>query len=423
MFLDEAQIEVAAGDGGNGALSLRHEKFVPRGGPDGGNGARGGDVIAVADPHLRTLIDAAYHRHYRAENGGHGGPNNRRGKKGADVEIRLPVGTVIRDAEDGSPLADLVQAGQRVLLARGGRGGRGNASFATSTRQTPRFAEKGEPAERRQLHLELKLLADVGIIGLPNVGKSSLIARVSSARPKIADYPFTTLVPNLGVVRMEEGVSFVIADLPGLIEGAHRGAGRGHEFLRHVERTGLLIHMLDVTAPDRNPLEDLVTVNRELALYRQELAERAQLVALNKMDLRPPTEEVDRVEAQLREQGHEVFRISALTGEGVIQLMGRTAQLLAEAVKSVMEEVRPQVEAAPRGGRPLRVAQVGEGRFAVSGESVERMIVMTDLDNENALRHLHRRLERLGVIRKLRALGAKDGDRVRIGQADLEFVD
>jgi GTP-binding protein len=427
MFLDEADIQVAAGDGGDGAVSLRHEKFVPHGGPDGGNGARGGDVIAVADPHLRTLIDVAYHKHYQAANGGPGGPNNRRGKRGAEVEIHLPVGTVIREAEDGSVLADLAHAGQQVLLAQGGRGGRGNASFATSTRQTPRFAEKGEPGERRRLHLELKLLADVGIIGLPNVGKSSLIARVSSARPKIADYPFTTLVPNLGVVRLEEGVSFVIADLPGLIEGAHRGAGRGHEFLRHVERTGLFIHMLDVTAPERDPLEGFGTVNRELALYRQDLAERAQLVALNKMDLLPPPEEVERVEAQLREQGHEVYRISALTGEGVIQLMGRTAQLLAETVGPVGEEMRSQVEAQParpRGAqRPLRVEQVGEGRFAVSGESVERMIVMTDLDNEEAVRHLHRRLERMGVIRKLRALGAKDGDRVRIGQADLEFVD
>jgi GTP-binding protein len=427
MFLDEADIEVLAGDGGDGAVSLRHEKFVPRGGPDGGDGARGGDVIAVADPHLRTLIDAAYHKHYRAEHGGRGGPNNRRGKRGADLEIHLPVGTVVREAQDGSLLADLAQAGQKVLLARGGRSGRGNASFATSTRQTPRFAEKGEPGEQRRLHLELKLLADVGIIGLPNVGKSSLIARVSSARPKIADYPFTTLVPNLGVVRLEEGVSFVIADLPGLVEGAHRGAGRGHQFLRHVERTGLFIHIVDVTAPDRDPLEDFATVNRELALYREELAQRAQLVALNKIDLRPPTEEVDRVEAQVRQQGHEVFRISALTGEGVRQLVGRTAQLLADAVGPVGEETQSRVGAQPerpRGAqRPLRVEQVGEGRFAVSGDSVERMIVMTDLDNEEGVRHLHRRLERMGVIRDLRALGAKDGDRVRIGQADLEFVD
>jgi GTP-binding protein len=423
MFVDEADIEVAAGNGGDGALSLRHEKFVPRGGPDGGDGARGGDVIAVAGPHLRTLIDVAYRKRYRAGNGGRGGPNNRRGKRGAAVEVALPVGTVITDAEDGSLVADLAHAGQKALLAGGGHGGHGNASFSSSTRQTPRFAEKGEPGQRRRLHLELKLLADVGIIGLPNVGKSSLIARVSAARPKIADYPFTTLVPNLGVVRLEEGVSFVVADLPGLVEGAHRGVGRGHDFLRHVERTGLLIHVLDIAAPDRDPVGDLAAVNRELALYREELAQRPQLVALNKIDLLPPPEKLDQVEGALRGQGHEVFPISALTGKGVLQLMGRTAQLLAEAVGPVREEMASRVQAEPRPRRPLRVEQVEGGRFSVSGDDVERLIAMTELENEEAVRHLHRQLERMGVIRKLRELGAKDGDRVRIGQADLEFVD
>jgi len=423
MFIDEADIDVAAGDGGDGAMSLRHEKFVPRGGPDGGDGARGGDVVAVADPHLRTLIDVAYHRHYRAENGGRGGSNNRRGKRGASAEVKLPVGTVIADAQDGSVIADLAHAGERVLLARGGRGGRGNAGFASATRQTPRFAEKGEPGERRRLHLELKLLADVGILGLPNVGKSSLIARISSARPKIADYPFTTLVPNLGVVRLEEGVSFVVADLPGLIEGAHHGAGRGYDFLRHVERTRLFVHVLDVAAPEREPLDDLTTVNRELALYREELAQRPQLVALNKMDLLPPEAMLDRVEGELRGQGHEVFRISALTGEGVRLLMWRTAQLLAEAAGPAGEEMQPRVKAAPKLRRKLLVEQAGAGQFGVSGDSVERLVAMTDLDNEEAVRHLHRQLERMGVIRKLRELGAKDGDRVRIGSADLEFVE
>ena len=423
MFVDEADIEVVAGNGGDGAVGLRHEKFVPRGGPSGGDGARGGDVIAVADAHMRTLIDVAYHKHYRAPSGGRGGTNNKRGKRGADIEVPLPVGTVVTDAADGSLVADLAHAGQRVLLAKGGRGGRGNASFATSTRQTPRFAEKGEPGQQRRIHLELKLLADVGILGLPNVGKSSLIARVSAARPKIADYPFTTLVPNLGVVRLEEGVSFVVADLPGLVEGAHDGVGRGHDFLRHVERTSLFIHVLDVTAPDQDPVEDLATVNRELALYREELARRPQLVALNKIDLLPPAETLDRIEAALREQGHEVFRISALTGQGVMPLMGRTSQLVAETAGPVRDEILSRVEAQPKPRRPLRVEQVGEGQFLVSGDNVERLLSMTDLDNEDAVRHLHRRLERLGVVGKLRDLGAKDGDRVRIGRADLEFVD
>ncbi len=423
MFIDEADIDIAAGDGGSGAVSLRHEKFMPRGGPDGGNGGRGGDVIAVADPFLRTLIDVAYRKHFRAENGGHGGANNRQGKKGASVEVSLPVGTVITDATDGSLIADLAHAGQRVRLARGGRGGRGNASFTTSTHQTPRFAEKGEPGERRRLHLELRLLADVGIIGLPNVGKSSLIARISAARPKIADYPFTTLVPNLGVVRLEEGVSFVVADLPGLVEGAHHGAGKGHDFLRHVERTTVFIHVLDISLPDHDPLEDFATVNRELALYREDLARHPQLVALNKIDLLPPAGRVDGIETALRGLGHEVFRISALTGEGIMPLVGRTAQLLAETVGAAPEEVSSKVESKPKPRRRLRVEQAGDGRFVVSGDNIERLISMTDLDSEDAVRHLHRQLERMGVIERLRGLGAKDGDRVRIGSADLEFVE
>ena len=272
MFIDQAEIEVSAGDGGDGAVSLRHEKFVRRGGPDGGDAGRGGDVIVTADANLRTLIDCTYRSQYHAGDGGRGGPNRRQGKDGADETIRLPVGTVVRDSADGSLIVDLTHDGQQVVVARGGRGGRGNASYATPTRRTPQFAEKGEPAERRHLLLELKLLADVGVIGLPNVGKSSLIARVSAARPKIADYPFTTLVPNLGLVRIEAGTSFVIADLPGLVEGAHEGKGRGHDFLRHAERTRLFIHVLDAAAPDREARDDFNTLNRELALYQQELA-------------------------------------------------------------------------------------------------------------------------------------------------------
>ncbi len=423
MFVDEAEIEASAGHGGGGAVSLRHEKHVPRGGPDGGDGGRGGDVTAIGDPSLRTLVDFTYRSHYRAEDGSRGGPNKRRGKNGADAIIRLPVGTVVSDSADHSVIADVAHGGQRVVLARGGRGGRGNASFATATRRTPRFAEKGEPGESRRLSLELKLLADVGLLGLPNVGKSSLISRVSAARPKIAEYPFTTLVPNLGVVRVEEGTSFVIADLPGLVEGAHRGAGRGHRFLRHVERTRLLIHMLDPTLPDRDPLKDFSVLNRELALYQEELAQRRQLVALNKIDLKPPAERLDRVESSLRTQGYEVFRISAVTGVGVRDLMGRVAQLLAEDESPEREEMPSETEVARRPRRPLQVIQVNPGEYAISGEDIERAVIMTDLDNEEAVRHLHRRLERMGVIRRLRDLGAKDGDRVTIGEIELDFVE
>jgi len=421
MFVDEAEIEASAGAGGDGAMSLRHEKYVPRGGPDGGNGGRGGNVIAVADRGRRTLIDVTYRTHYRAGNGGRGAANNRRGANGKNETIALPIGTVIRDAADGTLVADLTHDGERVVLARGGRGGRGNASFATSTQRTPRFAEKGEPGETRRLSLELKLLADVGLIGLPNAGKSSLIARVSAARPKIAAYPFTTLVPNLGVVRLEEGTSFVIADLPGLVEGAHAGVGRGHDFLRHVERTRLLIHLLDVSLPDRDSVADFTGLNEELRLYDEELGRRQQLVALNKIDLVPPEEKLDRIEAALRERDFEVFRISALTGAGVRELLGRCAQLLAE--EGPAEEIPTEVHVPPKPKRPLRVIQIGESHYEVSGDDVERAVIMTNLDNEEALRYLHRRLDRMGVLKRLRDLGAKDGDRVKIGEAELDYVE
>jgi GTP-binding protein len=333
------------------------------------------------------------------------------------------VGTVISEVEVQRPIGDLVRAGQRLSLARGGRGGRGNIRFTTPSRRTPRFAEKGEPGQRRRLALELKLLADVGVLGFPNVGKSSLIARVSAAKPKIADYPFTTLVPNLGVVRIEEGVSFVLADMPGLIEGAHEGAGRGHAFLRHVERTRLLIHVLDVSAPDRDPEKDFAVLNRELVLYGQGLAERVQIVALNKIDLRPPREKTGRVMHTLRDQGYEVFPISAVSGEGVAELMGRAARLLEELGPALLESVGDGEEVAAMPSAPLRVLRVGDGAFEVSGDEVERVTVMTDLDNEEAVRYLHRRLERMGVIRRLHELGARNGDHVRIGSVELDYVE
>jgi len=381
-------------------------------------------VIVTADGHLRTLIDLAHRRHYPAENGGHGGGNLRHGKNGADLEIALPVGTIVRNAETGEVLVDLVRAGQRVVVARGGRGGRGNAHFASPTRRTPRFAEKGEPGLALRLFLELKLLADVGVIGLPNVGKSSLIARVSAARPKIADYPFTTLVPNLGVVRVEEGNSFVIADMPGLVEGAHLGAGRGHDFLRHVERTRTLIHVVDVTAPERDPIHDFQVINQELALYDAELATRPQLVALNKIDLLPDPAKVAEVESFLTSGGFRVFRISALTGEGLRQLTGAASSMLGELPALEPTETAEAAPAAPRQDRKRpRVQAVEPGLFEVSGGDIERVVIMTDLDNEDAVRYLHRRLEQMGVIRRLRELGAKDGDTVRIGEVQLNFVE
>ncbi len=424
MFVDEARIEVKAGDGGNGVVSFRREKHVPRGGPDGGDGGHGGSIIAIADQHVRTLIDFTSHSHYHARNGGDGSGNKRRGKYGDDLELRLPVGTTIREAESGRLVADLVRDGQQVVLAAGGKGGRGNARFATSTRQTPRFAEKGEPGQIFTLKLELRLLAEVGVIGLPNVGKSSLIAQASAARPKIADYPFTTLVPNLGVVRVEAERSFVMADLPGLVEGAHEGAGRGYAFLRHVERTQVLIHILDVSHPERTPEQDFETINRELELYDPALAQRPQLVALNKIDLLPEEEKIAAIEQYLREREYRSFRISALTGQGVYPLMAQTAELLDSLPQApILEAPAEAMPEALEREKLIRVEKLDEHTFEVSGGAVARMVVMTDLDNEEAIRHLHRRLERLHIIQRLRGLGAQDGDVVRIGEVELTFVE
>jgi len=423
VFVDEAQIEVKAGDGGDGVVSFRREKHVPRGGPDGGDGGRGGSIVAVADPHVRTLIDFTYHSHFTAPRGGNGSGKRWHGKNGAEVELRLPSGTTIREAGSGTLIADLVAPEQRVVLAAGGRGGHGNAHFATSTRQSPRFAEKGEPGQALRLKLELKLLADVGVIGLPNVGKSSLIAQASAARPKIADYPFTTLAPNLGVVRVEEGRSFVMADLPGLVEGAHLGAGRGHAFLRHVERTRALIHVLDVSVPERSPQQDFEIVNEELARHDLALAERPQLVALNKMDLNPEEGKLAAFEAYLTGRGYRSLRISALTGEGVYPLMAQTADLLDRLPAETEVAPAPRASEVEEREAPVQVVRIDGNTFQVTGAAVERVVIMTDLDNTEAVRHLHRRLERMHVIQRLRGLGAKDGDLVRIGEVELTFVE
>jgi len=331
MFIDRAVIHVKGGDGGRGAVSFRREKFIPKGGPDGGDGGHGGDVVLVADEGLSTLLDFQYRRHYSAERGAHGQGANRHGRRGSSLIVPVPVGTVVRDARTRELLADLVQHGQRVVVARGGRGGRGNARFATSTRRVPRRAEPGGPGEERDVELELKLIADVGLVGFPNTGKSTLLARVSAARPRIADYPFTTTEPYLGVVAVSDGRSFVLADIPGLIAGAHQGAGLGHTFLRHISRTSVLIHLVDLAAPERDPLADVEAVNRELRLYDPALGERPMLYALNKVDLPAARERAAGVAAVLQARGCAVFVISAATGEGVDPLLVAAADLLSRA--------------------------------------------------------------------------------------------
>jgi GTP-binding protein len=432
MFVDEVLIHVKGGGGGDGCVSMRREKHVPRGGPDGGDGGHGGSVIMVADPNLTTLIDFRYQRDYKAGRGENGSGNQKHGANGADIVLRVPVGTLLTDVATGEVVADFVRPGQREVVASGGKGGRGNSNFATSTHQTPRFAEKGEPTEERDIRMELKLLADVGLIGFPNVGKSTLIARVSAARPKIADYPFTTLVPNLGVVRMEDSQSFVVADNPGLIEGAHTGAGLGHQFLRHVERTRLLVHLIDVSGlTGRDPWEDFRIVNQELAAYSERLSERGQIVALNKADMPDAPPLVADLTKRLEAEEYTVFPISALTGQGVQPLLyaihSRLKELPVEAPPPETEVVRftgPEDDAwevEP----PPEEEEMGETprTWVVRGKKVERVVSMTDMNNEAGVRRLQRILERMGIVTRLRNLGAVDGDTVRIGSTEFDFID
>ena len=328
MFVDEVDIHVVAGNGGKGALSFRREKYVPRGGPDGGDGGAGGSVYIVATPRKNTLVDFRFHPEFEAEKGQHGQGSNKTGQDGEDLEIEVPIGTFVYERSPGAGtqlVADLTEAGQRVLIARGGRGGMGNARFATSTNRAPRRTQPGEPGEERFLRLELKLLADVGLVGFPNAGKSTLIARISAARPKIADYPFTTLTPNLGVVSMSGDRSFVVADVPGLIEGAHAGHGLGHQFLRHVERTKVLIHLVDVSgASGRDPVDDFETINKELRLFDPKVADKPQIVAANKIDALDDPERLKALERRVKEAGLPFLKISAVTGEGVDLLLEAT---------------------------------------------------------------------------------------------------
>jgi GTPase len=438
MFVDEVSIHVKGGNGGDGAVSFRREKHVPRGGPDGGDGGRGGSVVMAADLNLTTLLDFRYRRDTKAGRGENGAGNQKHGANGAGVELRVPVGTLVTDAESGVVVADFVRPEQREVVARGGIGGRGNARFATSTHQTPRFGEKGEPGEERDLRLELKLLADVGLVGFPNVGKSTLIARISAARPKIADYPFTTLAPNLGVARVDDQHAFVVADIPGLIEGAHAGAGLGDQFLRHVERTRLLVHLLDVSGlSGRDPWADFEIVNQELRAHSERLAERPQLVALNKADMPGAAAVTRELLPRLEAAGYAVFPISALTGQGVQLLLyaigDRLQSLPVEAPPPETEVVRitgPEEDAweieAVDGG-PSGSARAAEPppaqTWVVRGKKVERLVVMTDMANEAGIRRLQRILDRMGVVGRLRALGAADGDTVRIGKTEFEFID
>ncbi|WP_224241701.1 GTPase ObgE [Hyalangium gracile] len=356
-FVDEVRIFVKAGDGGNGAVAFRREKFIERGGPSGGDGGNGGSVVFVADPQLTTLLDFRYQQHHRARNGENGMGSDCNGRASEDLVLKVPAGTLIRDANSGELLADLSDPGQRFVAAQGGRGGLGNMNFATSTRQTPRFAQDGTKGEERTLILELKLLADVGLLGFPNAGKSTLISRVSRARPKIADYPFTTLVPNLGMVQYKDNLSFVMADIPGLIEGASEGVGLGHQFLRHVERCKVLIHLIDMGAEGegRDPLKDFDILNRELEKYSEELSKKPQVVAANKLDLTHGREKLEAFTTALRKRGLAVFPVSCATGEGLQALLDVTAEVLFTG-RSDKLHVEPPEKPARKAAPPKKAA-------------------------------------------------------------------
>lgn len=419
MFLDEAIVEFTSGRGGSGAVSFHTEKHVPRGGPDGADGGRGGDVVLIADRGRRTLYDFRLLDHYEAESGSHG-YSNKRGKNGKDIIIKLPVGTVVTDTETGQMLVDMTKHGMKFVIAKGGRGGHGNQHYVNSVRQAPNFAEKGGPSEKVKVKLELKLLADVGLVGMPNAGKSTLISSISAAKPKIADYPFTTIVPNLGVVSFRD-TTFTVADMPGLIEGASEGIGLGHQFLKHVERTRVLVHVVDILPIDESdPVQNFETIERELKLYNEEIYSRPRIIALNKIDM-VPAETIEQVTEKFAQFGFPVFPISGYTNRGLTDLLNA----MTDAVEQVgpEEEIPVFMPALEKQGEDHWEIVEEEDCFRVVGKRLERMIAMTDLEQKDAVRYLQRRLDRIGVLEKLRLCGAQEGDTVVIGEFEFSYID
>ncbi|KYZ75386.1 GTPase ObgE [Anaerosporomusa subterranea] len=422
MFIDRVKIQVKAGDGGNGMSSFRREKYVPKGGPSGGDGGKGGSVVLTVDDNLNTLIDFRYKRKFKADPGDPGQTSNMHGRGSEDLVVKVPPGTLVRDEATGELLADLVNPGEQAVIARGGRGGRGNARFVNSVNRAPTFAEKGEPGEEKSLLLELKLLADVGLVGYPSVGKSSLLASVSAARPDIAAYHFTTLTPVLGVVSLDEGRSFVLADIPGLIEGAHEGKGLGHDFLRHIERTRIIIHVLDASGMEgRDPIEDYHKINDELRLYNEKLAGRPQIIAANKMDLPEAQANFPRIREYMEKQGHETVPISAATGEGVRDLMWRAFNALATAPAALdtIEELRTYKEVVKEEAAVIR--RDDDGAYVVESKQLERLVAMTNFDDDEGVRRFQRIWRNQNIDEALRARGIKEGDTVRIRGMEFTF--
>lgn len=420
MFIDYAKIIIGSGKGGNGAITFRREKYVANGGPDGGDGGRGGSVYFRVDLGLNTLVDFKYKKKYLAQDGEAGSGARKAGKSGEDLYIDVPQGTIVRDEETGKVIADLSEEGQVECVLRGGKGGKGNVHYATATRQIPNFAETGEPGVEKTVILELKLIADVGLLGYPNVGKSTLLSRMTTAKPKIADYHFTTIEPNLGVVKLANGASFVMADIPGLIEGASEGVGLGLKFLRHVERTRLLIHVIDVAGTEgRDPVQDFYKINAELSNYSEKLSNKLQVVAANKIDVMQDEENYRRLEKVAKQKGYEIFKISAVTGEGLNELFNRVAELLKEIPKQELEEVDKTVyynyEDENEGWRITRE----NNTFVIDGKEIENVMRRVNFSDYESLAYFHNTLKKMGIEAELKRRGIKEGDIVKI--FDLEF--
>lgn len=419
MFVDYAKIVIKSGDGGNGAATFRREKYVAAGGPDGGDGGRGGDIYFEVDPNANTLIDFRYTKKFKAEDGQNGSSSHRFGKSGEDCIVKVPLGTIVKDAETGKVIVDLSKEGQKELILKGGRGGKGNSHFATSTRQAPRFAIDGEKGKEKEVILELKLLADVGLVGFPNVGKSTILSRVTKATPKIADYHFTTIDPNLGVVKTEYGDSFVLADIPGIIEGASEGIGLGTQFLRHVERTRLLLHVIDVAGTEgRDPIDDFNKINDELKKYSEKLSERKQIIVANKIDSMQDNSNMENLENLAKEKNMEIYKISAVTGEGLNELFNHVSEIIKTLPKEEVVDIEDRIVYTLEDDSEEFTIDIIDGEFIVEGPAVERLMGRVNIGDNESYHYMEKMLKKLGIEDALREKGVKEGDTVKL----LEWV-
>lgn len=424
MFIDYAKIIIKSGDGGNGAATFRREKYVAAGGPDGGDGGKGGDIYFIVDPDANTLIDFRYTKKFKAENGQNGSGSHRFGKSGEDYYIKVPAGTIVKDAESGKVIVDLSEPGQKELILKGGRGGKGNSHFATSTRQAPRFAIDGEKGKEKELILELKLLADVGLVGFPNVGKSTILSRVTKATPKIADYHFTTIDPNLGVVKTEYGNSFVLADIPGIIEGASEGIGLGTQFLRHIERTRLLLHVIDVAGTEgRNPVDDFNRINEELKKYSEKLSKRKQIIVANKIDSMQDDTNYKELENLAKEKDIEIYKISAITGDGIKDLFNYVSEILKTLPKEDIIEAEDRIIYTLEDEKDEFTVEIINGEFIVTGSAVERLMGRVNIGDNESYAYMERMLKKIGIEQTLKEKGVKEGDTVKLLEWEFEWYE